>query len=282
MQAAVALWMITGGEVAMVTLTMRHHRGEPLEGLWRTMSKAWGRVTSGKQWTAERGHYGLAGYARAVEVTWGRNGWHPHLHVLLFLAADTTASDVAALHSGMFARWQRALSRSGRVALAAAQDAHLVTGPADEALAEYLTKSTDRAGMVGLELAWSQGKATRQSLGTATPWRLLDYVQVDGDAESLDMWHEYEKASKGKRQLTWSQGLRDLLRLGQEKTDDEIAGEELGSNDDDLVRIDAQGWRRLVAVPVHLAQLLAATEVGGLTGCRSWLDQHGVSYEVVA
>jgi hypothetical protein len=43
-------------------------------------------------------------------------------------------------------------------------------------------------------------------------------------------WWEWEKASKGRRQIAWSKWLREWADLGREQTDEEIADKELTGN----------------------------------------------------
>ena len=90
------------------------------------------------------------------------------------------------------------------------------------------------------------------------------------------MWHEYEKGSKGKRQATWSRGLRDLLGVGQEHTDEEIAAEELGS--DDLILLDAEGWAGVLAQPWPTSRLLDVVDAEGIDGLRTFLAGCGIGW----
>lgn len=218
-----------GRQLAMATLTIRHRAGDPLQTLWNAVSKAWAAVTSGKVWQAERDRYGLAGWLRVVEVTEGRNGWHVHVHALLFLdRADTPAGQVTpreidAWTGSMFGRWSRAVQRLDLAApLPRAQDVHLVHGEA-EPLAAYFTKATDLgiAQAVALEFTRSATKTSRSS-SSRSPWGILDGVMT-GDIDELSRWHEYERASRGRRQMTWSRGLRDRLELAPEISDEEAA-----------------------------------------------------------
>jgi hypothetical protein len=58
-----------------------------------------------------------------------------------------------------------------------------------------------------------------------------------GDVADLDVWLEFEEASYGRQQLTWSKGLREIAGLAaQEATDEELAAEEVGA-DEDLVQL---------------------------------------------
>jgi hypothetical protein len=279
--AAVATAQARGMHVVFATFTMRHHKGQALVGLWTALASGWAKVTSGAEWVKDKGRWQIRGWLRVVEVTHGANGWHVHVHVLLFLEGKPSEDAVQALHGRMFARWSRSLERQGlRAPLMIGQDAHLVTGAADKHLAEYFTKATD-ARRIGLEVTQTQSKAARGRHSTRTPWGLLDDVQNLGLVDSLALWHEWEQGSKGRKQLTWSVGFRKELGLLAEETDEDIAGQEHGSADDDLVLIEAEGWRHLTLVPVDLADLLTVTQGQGLAGLRRFLDVRGIPYRLM-
>lgn len=275
---AVAAWQALGGQSIFMTFTMRHHRGQRLGELWEALSGAWGRVTSGKYWQAEKREHGIAGWLRVVEVTTGENGWHVHIHALL-MVEQLKPSTVRDLHSSMFGRWSRALVRAGLAApLLVGQDAHVVTGPADEALAEYFTKSVDQVHRIGLELTQTQSKAARTAYSTRSTWGLLDDVEESGD---LDGWLEWERESKGRRQLTWARGIRERLGLRREESDEEIVAQEVGTRDDELLIITARGWADLCRTPSDLGVLLDVTDEGGLTAARAWLIGKGIDFDDV-
>jgi hypothetical protein len=222
--------------------------------------------------------YGVLGWLRVVETTWGANGWHVHVHALVFLDGAATERTVSGLHAEMFARWSKSLTGQGFSApLARGQEAHLVLDPADSDIADYFTKGTDPGGRIGLELVYSETKKARKAHGTVPVWHVLDQVE-DGDADALDRWHEWERASFRRRQLTWSRGLRELLGLGVERDDESIAAEEVGAREDTLVWLDADGWSALRRSPRLIAQSLTAAEFGGLSAVRRLLDEHGVPY----
>lgn len=278
--SAVAAWQSQGEgyEVIFTTLTMSHHRAQRLGVLWDALSTAWGKVTSGSQWVIDKDRYGIEGWCRVVEVTDGPNGWHVHVHALLFLHT-AAAPDVDGLHLRMFGRWSRALVRLGLAApRLVAQDAHLVTGPGDSALAAYFTKAVDGAHRIGLELTQSQTKAARRRHSTVPTWGLLDEVEQTGD---VTRWEEWEASSKGRRQISWSKGLRERLGLRQEESDDEIADEEIGTSEDNVILITAAGWRRLCLYPANLGRLLDVTSTEGLAGARRLLDLLDIDYEAI-
>lgn len=281
--AAVALWQAHKGRVAFVTLTMRHNRGHSLQALWDALAAAWQAVIGSRKWGRDVDRYGVEGWLRVVEVTQGRNGWHVHVHALVFMREGASSFELAALHRSMFDRWRGQLVRKGFDApTMAGQDARLISGPGDVALAGYFTKATDNAVRVGLEFTQTQTKTTRTAFSTAPVWSLLDGLLNTGEVEYLNDWREWERGSKGRRQLTWSQGLRCRLGLLEEVTDEEIAAEVLGDDRDNLVAITAEGWATLVRSPVLIPRMLSVTDVGGFAALQGFLITHDIDHEVLS
>ena len=108
-------WATNAGHtVAMVTLTLRHHEGHRLRDSWTAASKGWGRVTSGRRWEKTSARFGMLGFARAIEVTHGENGWHPHIHAVLVLDGPVSVQMVQLLGDEMFEAWEKGLARIHR------------------------------------------------------------------------------------------------------------------------------------------------------------------------
>jgi hypothetical protein len=74
---------VGGGRAFFVTLTMRHDATMPLAETLGVISDAWRQISSSpvyQRWNKDAG----LGMVSAVEVTQGKHGWHPHLHLVLF------------------------------------------------------------------------------------------------------------------------------------------------------------------------------------------------------
>jgi len=72
----------------LLTLTVKNgedlrERFNHLGDAWRTLSKHVSRVRKGGRGKSELAK--IAGGVRAVEVTYGKGGWHPHFHAFVFL-----------------------------------------------------------------------------------------------------------------------------------------------------------------------------------------------------
>lgn len=271
-------WALADGGAAFGAYTLRHHAGSSLDGTWRGLSKCWEAVARDKSVRNVRAALGLVGTIRAAEVTHGANGWHPHLHPVHLFSRPIGHDGVAALHSAQFAAWRRAADRLGLDApVLGAQDLHLVTGEnAHAELGDYFTKAsyTPTSEAVGWEMTSTQTKSRSRGDGR-TPWDLLRAVYAEGDADALDLWHRWEKDSKGKRALTWSRGLRKAVGLDREATDEEIADAEVGTAaDTGFVITD---WAPVRANPRLGAELLSVIGTAGhWTEGRLFCRQHGI------
>lgn len=104
-------------------------------------------------------------------------------------------------------------------------------------------------------------------------WQVLADGLATGLADDLEAWEQYERASHGRKQVTFSRGLRMRYRLVEEKTDDEIASEDLGSAD--LIALPAETW---YAIRDRAEQLLTAAEADGLTGAILWLTERRLAW----
>lgn len=277
--AAVAGAAAKGIPVAFMTLTMRHRKNQRLADLWDALAHAWKRTTGGRAWVAERERFGVWGVVRVVEVTYGENGWHVHVHALVF-GEDITAGTLDTLGNGMWSRWSKGLQSMGLDApLPVASEWHIVGGDLEgTAIGEYLAKGAKGAGAIGMELTQTQSKVARTVHGTQPVWTILDQA-VTGETAPLRLWHEWEKGSKGRRQIAWSKGLRERLGLlVDEQTDEEIAAEELGRKDDTVVWITRHGWAHMVRYSDLIPDVLTVAEQLGQDGLSEWLHHHGIDH----
>jgi len=103
-------------------------------------------------------------------------------------------------------------------------------------------------------------------------------IEETGESWAVDAWHEWETASHGRRQVAWSRGLRELLGIGAEASDDEIAAEEIGTSADDVCLITAAGWRVVCRSPELAAVILSTVEAGGWPALHALLRVEGVEH----
>jgi hypothetical protein len=279
---ALRTWADQGGSVAFVTLTMRHRKGQSLRQLWDALSTAWNGATKGRAWKRARETYGVEGFVRVVEVTHGANGWHVHVHAAILTRGGLTAEEADGLGCELFQPWRTALMRAGLdapLARSGGLDAKVWDGR--DAFLDYFTKQTYSAdaSRAAMELARGDLKAARG--GNRTPFRILSDLAAWGVADDMDLWLEWEQASKGRRQLTWSRGLRERLALAAERSDEELAAEELGTAADDLVELPAESLRMVARLALHAAILDAAEADDTGNVLRAYLTARGVPFRDV-
>ncbi len=281
--AGLLAWETSGGRMVMITLTQHHDRRVRLVTELDAQQRAWASLTCSRVWKRWLGRLGGAGFVKVPEITWGaRNGWHAHLHAVLLVAGDVAPDLVAEFGCWLVEKWRRLLERQGVTGtLALGQDVHLVDGVQAAAdLGQYLAKSTPygAAESMGRELFGAMTKTATGRHATEPAWRIAETFGETGDADLLDLWHEYERATKKRRGVAWSGGLRVLLGLGVEATDEEVADEVIG--DADLLFITAEGWETAWRSPAPTSRILAAVETGGVAGLRAYLDAAGIAYRL--
>lgn len=236
-----------GGDALMLSLTVRHALGDDLKTIRGGVSKAWRQVQSGAPWKRWAEKVGLVGSVRALEVTHGANGWHPHLHVLLLVKGGLSDEKIEELRGAVAARWCAAVARV--IGESARPDAHGCDLRRAQS-AKYLAK-------LGLELTAPAGKEGRAD-GSRSPWTIAgDYVR-DGSTRDAALWKEWCAGMRGARFLTWSRGLRAAAGLNVERSDEEIAADEAASEIVGVIAADvwdarapARGWALAVLLSVE-------------------------------
>jgi Replication protein len=253
--------LTAGGSASLITLTMRHHQGHKLKDLWQALSSAWHGVISGKQWTEDQELGGLLGWVRVVEATHGRNGWHLHIHALVCWKRSVSLPLAQDIGHRMWQRWTKVLERRGLTSWKhrGGVDVRMASLQTDN-LSRYFTK-------LAREITSSH---TKQSRGGRSPFGIVTDGLRTGDAADLDLWAEWEHASFGRRQLTWSLGEHDLRKLAQvaEQSDEEIAEEDLAG--EDLIALPYLTWTALLQHELT-TDLLDAAEISGVEGACTFL-----------
>ena len=250
----------------LVTLTLQHNRGDDLSEVFGALKKARRLLVSGKSAQAFASQYGAVGTIRSLELTYGENGWHPHLHILAFFGQEVP---IIPFEAAMKARWSHCVASAGGYA-SWKHGCDVRFSDAD--IAEYVAKW-------GKEPNWTpahemtKGVAKLGRRGGRTAMQLLsDYL--DGDRDAGLLWLQYAVNLKGERQLVWSHGLRDRLGLKEEKTDEEIAMEqpEIAVI---LASLTMGAWRVVIANDAR-GELLEVAAGGDPAAVEAFLVQLGV------
>lgn len=252
----VAAHRAAGGQVLFATRTIPHHFNDKLGPLWAAMSKAEAKYKAGEPWKRLVRRYQIIGSVRALEVTCGAHGWHPHIHELIFLApaALRVVFHYPAFLPGtvlwedfaddIYGRWASAADRAG---LGQPSRAHGVDVRDGQYAAEYASKW----GLTH-ELTKANSKRGKRDEDGRTsglsPFDLLRIAVHGSKAEAVTarlMFAEYAHASQGKRQLVFSTGLRKLYAL-EEMDDEEIAANGIEPDWVRLAMVPDKAWRFLL------------------------------------
>ena len=264
-------WDRAGNSVYLLTLTMPHDFGQPLAKLMPVIAGSFSAVLKGGSWVRLRDRLGIAGTIRSVEVTHGANGWHPHLHVLVFIEGSLDATGLADLALHVRRVWSRKITASGyRLPNSHGVDIQRCYSAAEAG--QYVAKTQDGRS-TGNEMARGDLKSGRN--GGRTPFEILDDFRWTGDAGDLALWHEYERATRRHQDIAWSKKLRERLDLAAEELKDEdVAAAEIGG--EDLAVIANWQWRRIVAVPGLAGYLLDLAESGGIDAVNEAFRTHKI------
>lgn len=262
-----------GGGIVTQVLTIPHDAGDRLDCTFDLVRGGWRRLNQGRARYEVADRIGLVGTIRSSEVTHGLNGWHPHLHVLYLTERPLTASERAWLESTQYRRWAAHVESEGhRKPMQRFCRVEVVRSAED--VSDYLCKVASESGWdMPLEMTrhdLKQGRVDPSRVNQRTPFQILRDFAETGDVDDLNLWLEYEQASKGKHALDWSRGLKDLL-LVEEQTDEELAEEEQGGSL--VMRIMPSEWDLLIKYPPNACKILETAEQGDPTEVRLLVEQ---------
>ncbi len=266
LQSALETWRDEGGEVYMLNLTVRHHRGQRLELLMDAVQRAWTYVrTSSDQddplasdFEELRERFGIRGYLQSSEVTHGGNGWHPHKHVLLFTRREWSEEDVEAVEDWIFRRWRRCIvrvqdryadgelqgvpysrdpSRFDTTALAEPDRDVAVVIVGGEAAGHYVAKLGLGRETARIDLKEGRGR-------NRSPFEILRDATFRDRDRDWRLWREYLEVMHGRSHWHFSRGMK--ARLGGEQLETSISDQEPDREEDRRVfTIGANLWERL-------------------------------------
>lgn len=195
--------------IKMVTLTARHGVKDDLATLLDAIKRAKKALHQHRTYKNIKGC--IVGHITATEVTGGgRNGWHPHYHIIFLLDESDGPVDLEGLRDPWMASLHGA-GLSGNGAAFHVQDAsHAETYITKWGAAEEMTLTDKKRG---------------RGAGSRTPAQLLADSCDAGDKRAGALWRQYGAVFKGRRQLVWSRGLKKMAGIEQVPDADAVAGD---------------------------------------------------------
>lgn len=211
--------------VGFLTLTIPHHRRQSAKELRKLVAGSWRKLRQRRAFRKMTGEIKVdpqqillssgrgrkksypkvilpdfEGDIRSLEITYGQNGFHPHLHILIF--AKCSPAQMKVFCNGTFKIWAQIIKKAGYGECSEdAYDYQEVDSP--EKVAEYVAKwdvakeMTDAAGAKG-----GKGRNPSQILA--------DIYQEKGNVkQDKAIYKEYAEAFKGSPKITINGKLKE-------------------------------------------------------------------------
>lgn len=271
-----------GLEVWMVTTTVQHHIGQRLTDLMTAATRC-GRLASQRRDVRElRAASGIVGIVKRREETHGANGWHPHAHEVVVAAPG---GDVVAWAKARHAGYDAGLAKHyglRSIAESGGLDIRKMNlEEAREEIGSYMGKleKTETVRGAAAELTAGPWQKNARRRTSRTSWQLLRDAAA-GDEDAAELWREYEQATRGRKQLVWTPGLRGLLGLESVELTDEELAEENDSDQEDVATITAADWPLIYNDAGALCGLLEVCETSApglrFEAMQAYLDARGI------
>jgi hypothetical protein len=210
-------WFAAGGGLGRITVTVPHQTGEALADVWARVDDESRGLRAGRARATLRADFGVEHIIRAVEITHGLHGWHPHEHWLVFTRTPWDQPTRAGLW-----RWWRERRRTRTNPKV----------PWREPLPEY--RPQDPQSVEPADLGTVAGHMTKGGSSTTEDryyqalhngnQELAQYLApfvfgeeaAGGDPAALALWTEYEETTHGRHAVVWSNGARDRFGISPE------------------------------------------------------------------
>lgn len=267
-------WFLT-----MLTFTLSHEPDESSAEVLARLDRAWQRYTSGRWIQGFRERYYVVGTLRALEMTHGPQGWHPHYHMLQFhdswlRAQIGTGANLHPSQPEMLqlarSHWADSVAKVGGYADPIIGVALSVGDVAKYPIKSDAEKELKRWGMTSeiTKQTVKRGKLDNRSMTDL----LIDAAK--GDQLAAEFWREGVAALEGHKQLEPSKGLWKML--GRKlKSEEEAAEEEIDPSDEILASLSWSEWRK-VMIADKRGEVLDIAATGDIDALWSYLESMGV------
>ena len=266
-------------QCTMITLTFPHNSIQTCLELREKQKLALRDFRKSGHFSKKMKGYGFEGLIRALEITYGQNGWHPHTHELWIMDYFNKEQEVE-FKKYIISKWQAACEKHGLIPKGKirAFKRHAVDFKFSCSNSDYLAKSDDGDNLhwgVDREIAKASSKISDKKGAPKKgihPFQLLAGF-AKGQYWMGDKYLEYVEAMKGASQLFWSRGLKKKCKI-DELTDAEIIALE-ESNVLDLSDLDMFAWDKVLELKAH-AEILLISENEGIEGLIKWFSDHKI------
>ncbi len=260
-EQAVDIWRDAMGDpVALLTLTVRHSFGDDPEKLLKAQKQAWHQLQTSRPLRRVWDRIGIHHFVRRSETTYGiTNGFHPHLHVVLFLERELCGDKIAELSGA----WKKAVCDELGDEYVPDDEHGCVLSQVHDAT--YAAKLALEVSDITSKQCKLEGHFTTWQLANAAAGLAPDIAeQLGGRANAERLWMSYLRATFGMHVLQWSKGARAFFHI------DDVSDEQLVAEDDTpeserirTIRIKGKDWDHLKAANQYFVTDLRRALVHG-------------------
>eukprot|EP01086_Lenisia_limosa_P011791 TRINITY_DN383_c0_g1_i1.p1 TRINITY_DN383_c0_g1~~TRINITY_DN383_c0_g1_i1.p1 ORF type:complete len:453 (-),score=54.03 TRINITY_DN383_c0_g1_i1:1013-2371(-) len=222
------------GFTYLITLTNPHYANDSLSVLREKQKNAMESFFSDRKGKSIFARMGKRHQITNYELTYGKNGWHPHHHILIFSDKYLPIQEFSQIHDDLADHWANCVYKSGFRELKEFEKGIACDFQDGTYADQYVAKW-------GIEHEMTKGHVKKGKEDGLTPFDLLrlsfddlpikssyyDFLTgqvVEQEKNPSELFKEFAYAFKGARQLMWSRGLKDVFGLS-DVTDDEIMDE---------------------------------------------------------
>ena len=268
-------WMsIPKFHLSMLTFTIGHTANEPCATVLDRLGRSYSRFASGRWYQGFKQLYYVAGTLRALELTHGAHGWHPHYHVLIFHDAHITTRMQADYIGNARVRWHDSVLGEGGYT-DAVRGVDLVVGQPQKYVAKIAGERDVREWDLPTEITKQPVKRAREDNRTLS--QLLQ-ARAGGDIQAGELWIEAIDALAGKPHLVPSKGLWALLESSVTTDDTEASEDTVDETDRVLASLNWEDWKRIIRNDAR-GQVLEIASCGNADELWRLLESFGIHRE---
>jgi hypothetical protein len=295
------------GACYLLTLTFPHEITDKLTTTMELFTKALQRWQNSRAYDSAFQKWGRAGSVKALEVTWGAHGWHPHVHIVVFALPGMQADIESIGHlrdawiDALLNRYKKGPRKGQKRGPSLAEPhqlndllLHAFDFQAGKFVTEYIAKMGKEPAPKTRELDAIKRQWTIASEATSflektavrhkdyngiTQFGLLaDALENPDPAErsiSRNLYRKFVEVFDGKRQLTWSPGLKKSLNLKEIHDEEIAAGQHQKPDEEFCARLFADDWRVILQHDKYDAPYLLRHTAAkyGEAGVRAFLAE---------
>lgn len=240
-----------GGCVSFITRTIPHKFSDNLKDILYQFRDAETKLKQQRHYKATLKRFGVFGSIKVFEITVGKNGWHLHVHEVMFHQPINIKNLYQCLEANFYSLWADAAVKAGFDCPSREHGLQVQNGDYAAAYFAKWGKEMKSSWRVNQELTKQHIK---KSKGGFSPFDLFRAFRDFPSLEVLELIQEYGDAMHGARQLIWSRGLKKLVDV-VEFTDEEIAAQ-IEEEAQLMGLISLEQWRFIVKKDLRVDVLL--------------------------